>query len=87
GEASVILDRLLAITDVDAAATFYSDAASVPAWALQSAANLETAGVLQTDSSGALCLSDTLTRGDAAQLLAAALEVESHRDRGGFFHW
>ncbi|MEG1577582.1 MAG: S-layer homology domain-containing protein [Oscillospiraceae bacterium] len=86
-EASLILDRLLAVTDVDAAATFYSDAESVPTWALQSAANLETAGVLQTDSDGALCLSDTLTRGDAAQLLAASLDVVENRDSGGFFRW
>lgn len=87
GEASVILDRLLAVTDVDAAATFYSDVESVPTWALQSAANLETVGVLQTNSDGALCLADTLTQGDAARLLAASLNVVESRDKGGFFHW
>ncbi|MEG0321472.1 MAG: S-layer homology domain-containing protein, partial [Oscillospiraceae bacterium] len=87
GEASVILNRLLAVTDVDASATFYSDVESVPTWALQSAANLETVGVLQTDSNGALCLSDTLTRGDAAQLIASALAVADARDQGGFFRW
>ncbi|MEG2959210.1 MAG: S-layer homology domain-containing protein [Oscillospiraceae bacterium] len=87
GEASVILNRLLAVTDVDASATFYSDVESVPTWALQSAANLETVGVLQTDSNGALCLSDTLTRGDAARLIASALAVADARDQGGFFHW
>lgn len=86
-EAAVLLDRLLAVTDVDASSVFYADAAFVPTWALQSAANLETAGVLRTDSQGALCLSETLTRGAAAQLLASALAVADARENTDFFHW
>lgn len=84
-EAAVILNRLLSVTDVPAETTWYPDSETAPAWALQSAVNLETAGVLRTSADGALALSETLTRGAAAQLLASALEVLEARDSGGFF--
>lgn len=84
-EASVFLDRLLNISDV-AEPTFASDA-GVPAWASQSAANLQSCGVIRPDSAGTLSLSDTLTRGDAAELLCGALEVLDQRNSGGWFHW
>lgn len=76
-EAAVLLDRVLSVTDVDAQ-TFA--AAGVPAWAAQSAANLSTCGVLPAD----VGLSETLTRGEAAELLCAALDLMDSRDTGLF---
>lgn len=75
-EAAVLLDRVLAVTDVDAQ-TFAADA---PAWAAQSAANLSTCGVLPAEAS----LSETLTRGEAAELLCSALDLLDSRDTGWF---
>lgn len=75
-EAAVLLDRVLSVTDVDAQ-TFAADA---PAWAAQSAANLSTCGVLPADAG----LSETLTRGEAAELLCAALDLMDSRDTGWF---
>ena len=76
-EAAVLLDRALQVTDVDAQ-TFA--AADTPAWAAQSAANLSTCGVLETGED----LSTVLTRGEAAQLLCASLELLDSRDTGWF---
>ena len=75
-EAAVLLDRMLSVTDVDAQ-TFAADA---PAWAAQSAANLSTCGVLPSDAG----LTETLNRGEAAQLLCGALELLDSRDTGWF---
>ena len=76
-EAAVLLDRALQVTDVDAQ-TFAG--AGAPAWAAQSAANLSTCGMLD----GAENLGAELTRGQAAQLLCAALELLDSRDTGWF---
>ena len=84
-EASVLLDRILRVTEVTAP-TFYADTESAPAWAYQSAVNLETAGVLRTDANGALSLSDSLTRADAAELLCGALDLLRARENSGFFN-
>ena len=81
-EAAVLLDRALQVTDV-AALTLYAGDAAAPVWAVQSAANLTTCGVL--DAAGAL--EDTLTRADAAELLCSALELLDSRDSGGIFPW
>ena len=75
-EAAVLLDRVLSVTDVDAQ-TFAADA---PAWAAQSAANLSTCGVLPAEAG----LTETLTRGEAAELLCAALDLLDSRDTGWF---
>lgn len=85
-EAAVILDRMLAVTDV-AVTTFYPDTVSAPAWAFQAAANLESAGVLDTGASGTLSLDDTLTRGQCAQLLAGSMDVVKARETTGWFNW
>ena len=74
---AVLLDRALQVTDVDAQ-TFAS--AGAPAWAAQSAANLSTCGMLD----GAENLGAELARGQAAQLLCAALELLDSRDTGWF---
>lgn len=76
-EAAVLLDRALQITDVDTQ-TFAS--ADAPAWAAQSAANLSTCGMLD----GGTSLGTQLTRGEAAQLLCAALEWMDSRETGWF---
>ena len=76
-EASVLLDRTFSVTDVDADVFAGADA---PAWAAQAAANLSTCGVLPEETS----LGRTLTRGEAAQLLCAALDLMDSRDTGWF---
>ncbi len=83
-EASVLLDRILHVTDV-AVPTFYSDSDTAPAWAYQAAVNLETAGVLHTNASGALALDHAMTRSDAAELLAGALDLLEARESGSWF--
>ena len=86
GEAAVILDRALEVSDVPAEAAAFSDGESAPAWALQAAVNLETVGVLDTDSAGALALQDPVTRGEAARMLSTALDVLAAREEtGGWF--
>ena len=70
-EATVVIDRLLSTGDVDIQPTM-----AVPAWAAQSAANLETLSVIPSDTQ----FSDTLTRGDAAQMLCAMLDVVESRE-------
>lgn len=84
-EASVLLNRVLRVTDVSSP-TLYADSEAAPAWAYQAAVNLETAGVLRTDSNGALSLSDSLTRADAADLLTGAMDLLAARETGGWFH-
>ena len=76
-EAAVLLDRALQVTDVSAE-TWAAE--GVPAWEAQSAANLTTCGVLPAGSS----LGETLTRGEAAQMLCSALELLDSRDTGWF---
>lgn len=86
-EAAVLLDRLLSVSDVSAE-TWTGSMDAVPTWAGQAAMNLETVGVLKTDATGALTLSDTLTRAEAAQMLAAALEVlEARESTNSWFNW
>lgn len=83
-EASVLLDRVLQVTSVSSP-TAYADSDTAPVWAYQAAVNLETAGVLQTDSNGALALSDGLTRAGAAELLVGALELLEARTSNSLF--
>lgn len=86
-EAAVLLDRLLSVTDVPVE-TWTGSTAAVPTWASQAAVNLETVGVLQADSTGVLTLNDTLTRADAVQMLAAALNVlDARQDSDSWFNW
>ena len=85
-EAAVILERALGVSDVPVETAAYADSASAPAWAYQAAVDLETVGVLDTDAAGALVLEETVTRGDAAQMLVSALEVlEAREHSGGWF--
>jgi hypothetical protein len=76
-EAAVLLNRLLRVSDVAARGNLAEDAA--PAWAYQSVVNLEAVGVLSAQADGTVALSDTLTRGEAAQMLLSAQEVLDFR--------
>ena len=73
----MLLDRALQVTDVSAD-TLAEE--GIPTWAAQSAANLATCGVLSLDGG----LSTPLTRGEAAELLCGALELQDSRDGGWF---
>ena len=79
GEAAVILNRLLAVTDVDAAAFAEKD---VPAWAAQSVANLMSLRVLPDGADPAA----QLDRAAAAEMLCAAMDL-MEVGSGGPFGW
>lgn len=85
-EAAVLLDRMISTTDV-AVTTFYPDTVSAPAWAFQAAVNLESAGVMAADATGALALDSVLTRGECAQMLAGAMEVVEARETSSWWKW
>ena len=85
-EATVLLNRILQLSDVSTD-VWYADSASTPAWASQAAANLETVGIIRPDASGALSMNTSLTRGEAALMLSAALDVVNSRDTSGWFLW
>ena len=84
GEATVMLDNLLDITDVPVAVFSTGDASH---WAAQSAANLSASGIIRTESAGAVQLSDSLTMADAAEMLDGALDVMDARGRGSWLPW
>ena len=74
-EAAVILDRAIGLTD--AVPTWYAfDGGAVPAWAEQSAANVLSCGLLPA---GVSYSDETLSRGAAAQMLVAAMDVLARR--------
>lgn len=84
-EAAAILDRVLAVGDVDLTAR-YADREAVPSWAAQAVGNLEAVSVLAAGSFGSGALTRPVTRADAAQMLSAAgtlLEAE----RPGLLDW
>lgn len=77
-EAAVIVNRLLAMGDVATADTFSQDL--VPVWAYQAVVNMDAVQVVSlTDE-----LSASLTRGEAAQMLSAMLDVLDTRENGWF---
>lgn len=69
-EAGVMLDRLLSLTNVNCES---SDA--LQTWAAQSAANLDACGIMQSADVD----SAALTRAEAADMLAAAMNVLENR--------
>ncbi len=85
-EAAVILNQVLEVSDL-AAQSDYADLDTVPTWAYQAAVNLETVGVLNTDTAGALALEETVNRGEAAQMLCAAMDVLEARQEKGWLNW
>lgn len=83
-EAAVLLDRLLAITDVPED-TWSAGAQTAPSWASQAVMNLETVGILSSDHS---TLQSELTRAETAQMLASALDVlELRQTQSTFLNW
>ena len=84
-EAATVLNRVLAVEDVDLA-SWYADREAVPSWAAQAVGNMEAVSVLSAGSFGSAAMAETVTRADAARMLSAAstlLEGES----AGLFDW
>ena len=81
GEASVMLNNLLDITDVPLE-VFSSQGESH--WAAQAAANLSASGVTAPQSTAAAQLSDQLTLAQAAEMLDGALDMMDSREAGWF---
>ena len=84
-EAATVLNRVLAVEDVDLA-SWYADREAVPSWAAQAVGNMEAVSVLAAGSFGSAAMGETVTRADAAQMLSAAgtlLEGEP----AGLFDW
>ena len=80
GEASVMLNNLLDITDVPL--EVFSSTGTEGHWAAQAAANLSASGVTDPQSTTASQLSDQLTLAQAAEMLDGALEMMDSRESG-----
>ena len=78
-QAAVIIDRLLASGPVAFSASFSPETA--PAWAYQSAVNMEAVSVLNSSAD----LYKPLNRAEAAEMLCAMLDVLESRETGGWF--
>lgn len=78
-EAAVILNRVMAVTDVDAA-SFAGE--NVPAWAVQSVANLSSVHMLGSNTD----CSAKLNRAATAELLCSAMDLMEDSG-GGLFGW
>lgn len=84
-EAAAMLDRVLAVGDVDLTAR-YAGREAAPSWAAQAVGNLEAVSVMAAGSFGSGTLAQPMTRADAARMLCAAgtlLEAE----RPGLLDW
>ena len=79
-EAAVILDRALELRDVDLALCFAGTQDS--SWAAQAVGNLEYRGVLTAGSFGGDGMERTVTRADAARMLASAAALLEDQDTG-----
>lgn len=74
-ESAVMLDNFLELSDMTGVWNQDSD---VPFWAVQSVANLQACDICAPASFRA---ESALTRGEAAQMLSAAMDVAARRDR------
>ena len=70
-EAATVLNRVLAVEDVDLA-VWYADREAAPSWAAQAVGNMEAVSVLAAGSFGSPVMEETVTRADAARMLCAA---------------
>lgn len=87
GEAAVILNNALRISDAGSQSAF-SDDASIPAWAYQAAVNVEATGIMPAYSDGTMRLMDPVTRAQAAQLLCSALDAKKQAEKKtGLLNW
>ena len=82
GEASVMLNNLLDITDVPL--EVFSSADTEGHWAAQAAANLSASGVTAPQSVGGAALSEQLTLAQAAEMLDGALDMMDSRESSWF---
>ena len=82
-EAATVLNRTLAVEDVDLSA-WYADREAVPSWAAQAVGNMEAVSVLAAGSFGSDALEEPVTRADAAQMISAAATL-LEEEQGGFF--
>ena len=73
-EAAAILDRAVELTD--AVETWYSYDEALPVWAVQSAANVSSCGLLPY---GCSFMDATLSRGEAAEMLCGAIDIVAKR--------
>ena len=73
-EAAAILDRAVELTD--AVETWYSYDEALPVWAVQSAANVSSCGLLPY---GCSFTDATLSRGEAAEMLCGAIDIVAKR--------
>ena len=78
-----MLNNLLSISDVPAQ-VFAPDSGSAH-WAGQAAANLAASGVIRTANTVPSALAQSMTLGDAAQLLDGALDLMAARQEKGLF--
>lgn len=85
GEATVMLDQLLNLSDVPL--EVFSAQGSDVHWAGQAAANLAASGVIRVEETNSAALSTGLDRAQAAMLLDGALDVLSQREEDGWLPW
>ena len=83
-EAAVILNRVLAVDNVDLT-TWYADRDAAPTWAAQAVGNMEAVSVLSAGSFGG-STETQVTRADAAKMLTAAKTLMDGKP-AGFFDW
>ncbi len=75
-EAAAVLNRILCVTDVDLAGL---EAEAQDAWYAQAVANLESVSIAPVGGFSGDALSRSLTRGEAAELLSAAMTLAEAR--------
>ena len=85
GEATVMLDQLLNLSDVPL--EVFSAQGTQSHWAGQAAANLAASGVIRVEETNSAALSTGLDRAQAAMLLDGALDVLSQREEDGWLPW
>ena len=85
-EAAVILNRMLAVDNVDLT-TWFADRNAAPAWAAQAVGNMEAVNVLAAGSFGSGTETKQVTRADAAKMLTAAKTLMDGKKTTGIFDW
>ncbi len=86
-EAATVLNRILQVSDVDLCAVF-GEESGVPDWAAQAVANMTSVSVMAADDFSEFELRQTVSRAEAAQMLAAAMEVlDSQKQKKSFLDW
>ena len=80
-EAAAMLNRALAVSDVDLE-VWYADREAVPSWAAQAVGNMESVSVLAAGSFGSAAMAEPVTRADAARMLSSAVTLLEGRETG-----